>query len=233
MLIDRVRVVLAGVRALRHRAAFESMMAAEAKAAGGTFNDWRGGLDEDFEVTVLQNPFVFWQYGGDCATIPGGKATLTQLYQWYDVISGWLALDDQEGAPFFPYNYQAGTQLGYPIIDERAELGPLPHYPLSAQVPQQDLPPGVPVRPLNQHLMRAIHAWVLAHGRHLLFLYGQDDPWSAQQFVLGPGTRDSASFTIPGGNHVSPYTDLPAAGTDGCCSRSCPGCQKCREWRGG
>ena len=48
------------------------------------------------------------------------------------------------------------------------------------------------MRPLDQGEMRAVHQWVLAHGDHLLFLYGQYDPWSAQPFVLGPGTRDSA-----------------------------------------
>lgn len=111
--------------------------------------------------------------------------------------------------PYFTYNYQAGTQLGYPIIDERAQLGSLLHYPLSAQVPQQDLPPDIPVRPLDQHLMRAVHQWVLTHGSHLLFLYGQYDPWSAQRFYLGPGATGSAIFTVTGGNHLSPYTDLP------------------------
>jgi PS-10 peptidase S37 len=207
----RTALLNAQIRALRHRTVFEAKLAAEAKTAHGTFKDWVGGLDEDFEVTILDTPFEFWQYGGDCSTIPGAKATLQQLYQWFDVVSEWLASDDQESVPYFAYNYQAGTQLGYPIVDERAELGSLLHYPLSAQDPEQDLPPNIPVRPLNQRLMRAVHQWVLTHGSHLLFLYGQDDPWSAQPFSLGSGTRDSAVFTIPGGNHVSPYTDLPPA----------------------
>jgi hypothetical protein len=199
------------IRALRHRKIFEAKLAAEAKAAHGTFKDWAGGLDENFEVTILETPFVFWQYGGDCSTIPGAKATLQQLYSWYDDIDGWLASDDQESAPYFPYDYQAGTQLGYPIVHQRAQLGSLLHWPLSAQNPEQDMPPSIPVRPLSQRLMRAVHRWVLTHGNHLLFLYGQEDPWSAERFYLGPGTRDSAIFTIAGGNHVSPYTDLPAA----------------------
>ena len=50
--------VAAAVRALGNRATFEAKLAAEAKAAGGTFNDWVGGLDEDFEVTVLDTPFA-------------------------------------------------------------------------------------------------------------------------------------------------------------------------------
>jgi hypothetical protein len=199
------------LRALRHRKAFEAMLAAEARAAHGTFKDWAGGLDENFEITILATPFTFWQYGGDCSAIPGAKATLKKLYQWYDLVAGWLASDDQESAPFFAYNYQAGTQLGYPIVHQRAELGSLLHYPLSAQNPEQDMPASIPVRPLSQRLMRAVHRWVRTHGSHLLFLYGQEDPFSAERFTLGPGTRDSAIFIVRGGNHLSPYTDLPAA----------------------
>ena len=59
--------------------------------------------------------------------------------------------------------------------------------------------------------MRAVHSWVANHGSHLLFLYGQDDPWSAQPFVLGSGAIDSTIYTIAGGNHVSPYSELPTA----------------------
>jgi hypothetical protein len=207
----RAALLQAQIRALRNRAAFEAKIAAAAKAVHQTFHDWRYGLDEEFEVTVLETPFVFWQYGGDCSAIPGAKATLQQLYNWFNVISDWLGGDDQQSAPYFAYDYQAGTQLGYPIIHERAELGSLLHYPLSAQNPEQDMPPNIPVRPLNQGLMRAVHQWVLTHGNRLLFLYGGDDPWSAERFSLGPGTRDSAIFTIPGGDHISPYTDLSPA----------------------
>jgi hypothetical protein len=207
----RAALLQAQIRALRNRAAFEAKLAAQAKAVHGTFKDWVGGLDEAFEITVIETPFVFWQYGGNCSTIPGPSATLHQLYHWYNQIIDWLAGDDQESAPYFSYDYQAGSQLGYPIIDERAELGSLLHYPLSAQNPEQDMPLSIPMGQLNQRLMRAVNRWVLTHGNHLLFLYGQDDPWSAERFFLGPGTRDSAIFTIPGGDHVSPYTDLPPA----------------------
>lgn len=207
----RTALLQVQTRALDHRKLFEAKLAAAAQAAHETFSDWAGGLDEDFEVTILQTPFVFWQYGGDCATIPAATASLQKLYHWYDVVVGWLASDDQQMAPFFTYDYQAGTQLGYPVVDERAQLGSLLHYPLSAQNPEQDLPPGVPARPLSQQLMRAVHQWVHQHGSNILFLYGQDDPWSAEKFSLGSGATGSRIFTIAGGNHVSPYTDLPPA----------------------
>ncbi len=59
--------------------------------------------------------------------------------------------------------------------------------------------------------MRAVHQWVLTKGSHLLFLYGQVDPWSATPFTLGSHPRGSVIYTIAGGNHVTPYTGLPAA----------------------
>ena len=207
----RTALLNAQIRALQNRTAMEAKLAKAAAAAGGTFNDWAGGLDENYELTVLFTPFVFWQYGGDCSTIPGPSATLQQLYHWYNVVDVWLASDDQEDAPYFTYDYQAATQLGYPVLNERAELGSLLHYPLTAQNPLQDKLPSMPLRPLSQGLMRSVHQWVLTHGKNLLFLYGQDDPWSTQRFYLGSGTQDSAIFTIAGGNHVSPYTELPAA----------------------
>ncbi|HEY2443734.1 MAG TPA: S28 family serine protease [Streptosporangiaceae bacterium] len=205
----RAALLEAQRRALRHRAAMEVMLAAEAKAAHGTFRDWVSGLDQNFELTVLLTPFVFWQYGGDCSTIPGASATLQQLYNWFDAVAGWLAADDQESAPFFSYNYQAATQMGYPVIDQFTQLGSLLHYPLTAQEPLQDALPSQPVRPLSQGLMRTVHQWFLTRGSHLLLTYGQDDPWSAQRFYLGSGTTDSAIFTIKGGNHVTPFTALP------------------------
>jgi hypothetical protein len=49
--------------------------------------------------------------------------------------------------------------------------------------------------------MLDVDAWVKLFGRQLLFVYGQNDPWGAEPFRLGPGTRDSFSYTAAGANH--------------------------------
>jgi hypothetical protein len=159
---------------------------------------------------VLFTPFVFWQYAGSCASVPGQSATVQQLYNWYDGVAGWLGVSDQQGAPYQPYNFQAGTQLGYPLVHEKAQLGGLLHYPLSAEHPEEDMAPNIPREPLDQSLMRAVRRWVKTHGNRLLFLYGQLDPFSAERFELGPGTSASAIYVIANGAHTTPYTALPA-----------------------
>jgi hypothetical protein len=44
----------------------------------------------------------------------------------------------------------------------------------------------------------------------MLFVYGENDPWSAEKFEPGPGTRDSHWYTVPNGNHGSSIGALPA-----------------------
>jgi hypothetical protein len=72
----RAALLQAQVRALANRATFEAKLAAEAKAAHGTFNDWVGGLDENFEVTVLATPFTFWQLHGMPPATAGSRRSL-------------------------------------------------------------------------------------------------------------------------------------------------------------
>jgi hypothetical protein len=196
--------------ALQNRAALEAKIGAAADAAGETFAYWKHGLDEAFEVIVIQTPFVFWQYGGDCSAIPPPGASVDDLYAWYDANVGWLGVDDQQSEPFIPYTYQAATQLGWPTVDLRGPLGRLLHYQLSAQQPTEGFPPYLPSTRFDPNTMRDIDHWVRTQGAQLAFLYGQFDPWSALPFQLGAGSRDSYVYTVPGGNHLSGIFILPA-----------------------
>lgn len=50
-------------------------------------------------------------------------------------------------------------------------------------------------------VMRDVDTWVRHNARHMLFVYGQNDPWGAEPFRLGKGAKDSYVFTAPGLNH--------------------------------
>jgi hypothetical protein len=49
--------------------------------------------------------------------------------------------------------------------------------------------------------MRDVDTWVRHNARHMLFVYGENDPWGAERFRLGHGARDSYVMTAPGMNH--------------------------------
>jgi len=177
---------------------------------GYTYDELFGSPQRALEILVLDTPFTFWQYQtqADCALVPGPDATVAQLVKFMDDTVGFDFYTDAGVAPYTPYYYQAGTQLGSPEADERF-VADLLRYPGSS-VPRSFVPADIPMR-FQPGVMRDVDHWVRYAGRTLLFVYGGNDPWGAEPFRLGRGTRDSFSFTVPGGNHGSNIAKLPEA----------------------
>lgn len=187
--------------ALVRREPLEKRYAAYAADSGYTF-DTIGGLDRAYEAVVLDYVWGFWQYGllPDCDTIPADakNATDDEIWNSVDTISGFSFYTDQGLEPYTPYYYQAGTQLGAPTIR-------FPHIEnryirYGYQPPRNFVPRSIPMR-FQPWAMRDVDTWVRHHAHHMLFVYGQNDPWGAERFRLGAGARDSYVFTAPGLNH--------------------------------
>ncbi|HEX4705391.1 MAG TPA: hypothetical protein VH352_24905 [Pseudonocardiaceae bacterium] len=205
------------VDALRQRAPMEAMMASAASSAGVTF-DVVGSLDRAYEFNIILTPFVFWQFYNhesvSCATIPPAGASVSDLYAFFDTAGGttpggMLSISDQGNGPFLPYYYQAGTQLDYPVEPQSflVEDGLLRYpYQESARV---YVPSSIPMT-FDPTVMPDIDNWVRYHGSHLIFTYGSLDPYGATPFRLGPGSRDSAVYVLPGGDHITLIASLPA-----------------------
>ncbi|MEU5099029.1 S28 family serine protease [Streptomyces sp. NPDC020996] len=187
--------------ALVRREPLEKKYAAYAADNGYTF-DVIGSLDRAYEAVVLDYVWGFWQYSllSDCDTIPADakSATDEEIWDSVDTISGFSAYTDQGLTPYTPYYYQAGTQLGAPTI----------HFPhiekqyirYGYQPPRNFVPRDIPMK-FQPWAMRDVDTWVRHHADHMLFVYGQNDPWGAERFRLGKGAHDSYVFTAPGLNH--------------------------------
>ncbi|MEV6111161.1 S28 family serine protease [Streptomyces sp. NPDC052109] len=172
-------------------------------AAGNHYTfDTIGGLDKAYEAVVLDYVWGFWQYSllKDCDSVPANAATASDEDIWnsVDTISGFSAYTDQGLAQYTPYYYQAGTQLGAPTIHFPYIEGKLIRY--GYQAPRNYVPRSIPMR-FQPWAMRDVDTWVRHHATHMLFVYGQNDPWGAERFRLGAGARDSYVFTAPGMNH--------------------------------
>ncbi|MES9519979.1 S28 family serine protease [Streptomyces capoamus] len=187
--------------ALVRRARLEKKYAAYAAEKGYTF-DTIGGLDKAYEAVVLDYVWGFWQYSllKDCDTVPADATTATDDEIWasVDTISGFSAYTDQGLETYTPYYYQAGTQLGAPTIHFPHIERKLIRY--GYQPPRNFVPRSIPMR-FRPHAMRDVDTWVRHHADHMLFVYGQNDPWGSERFRLGAGARDSYVFTAPGMNH--------------------------------
>lgn len=174
---------------------------AAADENGWTFDILRT-QDRAFENSVMDYEWGFWQYSlqSACASLPKAEsATDDQLYETLDNISGLSFYSDQGLAPYIPYYYQAGTQLGWPTPKFK-HLRPLLRYEDSYQ-PRTYVPRDISMRFDNGRAMRDIDRWVRGNASHMLFLYGANDPWGSEPFRLGRGSRDSAVYVAPGMNH--------------------------------
>ncbi|WP_255205840.1 S28 family serine protease [Actinomadura sp. BRA 177] len=185
---------------LKRRPAMLKRFKAAADEQGLTFNILRT-MDRAFENSVMDYEWAFWQYSlqSDCPSLPSVDASDDELYKTLDTISGLSFYSDQGLAPYIPYYYQAGTQLGWPS-PEFKHLRPLLRYESSYQ-PRTYVPRDIRMRFDHGRAMRDIDRWVRHHSNHMLFLYGANDPWGAEPFRLGHGARDSAVYVAPGMNH--------------------------------
>nr|WSY54742.1 aminopeptidase [Streptomyces sp. NBC_00886] len=196
--------------ALVRREPLEKKYAAYAAENDFTFTTV-GSLDKAYEAVVLDYVWGFWQYSllSDCDTIPANAATATDDEIWtsVDTISGFSFYTDQGLAPYTPYYYQAGTQLGAPTIQfpyiERKYLR------YGYQPPRDFVPRSIPMK-FRPTAMRDVDSWVRHHADHMLFVYGQNDPWGAERFAVGKGSKDSYVFTAPGLNHGANVAALTA-----------------------
>ncbi|WP_019630261.1 S28 family serine protease [Actinomadura atramentaria] len=204
---------------LKRRTTLVTRLTGEAKQKGWTFTILRTP-DRAFENSVLDFEWAFWQYSlqADCAKLPAPDASDDALYASLDAISDLSSYTDQSLAQYSPYYYQAGTQLGWPSPSFPNLRGLLRYK--DDYLPRTYVPRDIPMRFDGGRAMRDIDAWVRSHGERLLFLYGQNDPWGAEPFRLGRGSRDSAVYVAPGMNHSGrliatlPERDRAAAAAD-------------------
>ncbi|POX56134.1 aminopeptidase [Streptomyces sp. Ru71] len=197
--------------ALVRREPLERKYAAYAADNGYTFTTI-GSLDRAYEAVVLDYVWGFWQYSllADCDKIPANAATATddEIWNSVDEISGFSAYTDQGLQTYTPYYYQAGTQLGAPTIG-------FPHIEkqyirYGYQPPRNFVPREIPMR-FQPWAMRDVDTWVRHNARHMLFVYGQNDPWGSERFRVDKGAKDSYVLTAPGLNHGANVAGLVPA----------------------
>ncbi|WP_434589723.1 S28 family serine protease [Streptomyces sp. A5-4] len=170
-----------------------------------------GTLDKAYESTVLDFVWAFWQYSlvADCAAVPAADASDQEIYDYVDSISGFSAYTDQGLNTYTPYYYQAGTQMGAPMV-KYPHLKGLMEYGPEYFTPRAYVPREIPMK-FDPDAMRDVDNWVRHNADRMLFVYGQNDPWGAEPFRLSRGARDSYVYTAPGANHGANVAGLVPA----------------------
>ncbi len=160
-----------------------------------------GSADKAFELVAQDLVWGFWQYHleeEECADVPTKDAKTAELWDWANEIGGWEAGTDQGIEYYTPYYFQAGTQMGSPDY-ESPLLDDVRKYP-GLNTPRTYVPRDIAMK-FDRKAMKDVDSWVRANASQMLFVNGQNDPWSAEPFSVGKGTDDAYVFKAPGANH--------------------------------
>ena len=191
---------------LLRRPAMLALLQDSADQRGVTFDFL--GLEMALEHAAIEAGWGFWQFGGEaaCPLIPDSSAVDDEIFQGLEQLAYPSYFFSDEGLQrYLPYYYQAATELGYAAPDE-AHLLDLLQFP-GTDIPPTYVPAGVPVA-FDPGAMPDISGWLGSEGSALMFIYGEDDPWSGGAFDI-TGAEDSYRFIVPGGNHGALIANLP------------------------
>jgi len=183
----------------------------QAQVEDGYYYDMLG-VDRALESAVLELPFTFWQYGvaSDCAQVPAPGVDDDTLWTFISDYNSPAYWSDYQLETYEPYFFQAAVQLGYPGLDE-SNVADLLMYPGGDVAASYVSPDKDPV--LDLGAMPDIAEWLATDGRALLFIYGENDPYTAAAFELG-AAEDAYRFIAPGENHGARILDLEPADLD-------------------
>jgi len=196
------------IQALKRRDRLVPRLKAYAADNGYTFTKTLGTADRSFEMTVLDAPWAFWQYStaADCPAVPAATASDDEIYEWLDQVASFAFYTDQGLEYYTPYYYQAATQLGWPEL-KFAHLRGLLRYPGLYQA-NSSIPAELRSRHDPRPMLDVDH-WVRGQSSRMMFIYGQNDPWSAERFT--PTRKDSYLYVAPGANHGANVSRLEEA----------------------
>jgi hypothetical protein len=171
-------------------------------AAGGDGLSWLpGGADQALDIAVGEMPFAFWQYGTPdlCDALPGSESGDAEVFDFLAGFGLFNVGSDLALVRYGPYYYQAVTELGYPRLPTAHVRDLLLHDPNDA-TPYVSAYGDVPDH--DPWAMADMALWSLLGAKHVVFVYGELDPWTAGAYPVWPGGHnDVHRFTERGGNH--------------------------------
>lgn len=148
--------------------------------------------------------FEFWSSESEnCLTIPNADATLEQLFDHFVSVFNIFLFFSDYGVDFWtPWLYQSKTEMGNYAFD----VGHL-------QDLTQDLEPLVSFSAstdFDPSIMIDIDNWVNSNNSNIIFIYGEEDPWTVAAFDPPP-SENVFRIINPGTKHQTRISDLSSS----------------------
>ena len=167
-----------------------------------------GGPETAYEMTVLEYEFAFWQWGTvACDSIPL-EGDDEKVFRHLAAVGDPRYFADQGLEYFEPFFYQAMTEIGYYGYDFD-KFGGLLKYARNGETPEFLFSaPAGPDYVYDYDFGRKVDGFIKNDAENFIFLYGENDPWSAS--AADPGDNERCLRVVrKDGSHRTRIMNLP------------------------
>jgi len=156
-------------------------------------------LEEAFELTVLEYPFSFWQWGYDCSKIPDNESSFEDAVEYFLSKNPLKLFGDKDIRDLVPHYYQSAAEMGYYGYEAYKFKDLIKALPTDSNPMATFLPPKMELS-FDGSLLTDVHEWIENEGNKFIYIYGANDTWSA--CAIQPSDKvDSHWFFLKGKDH--------------------------------
>ena len=167
----------------------------------------RAPIEEIYDYSVLEYSFALWQWGTPISSIPATTASDDEIFSHLLAISepGYFTADSPN-ASFF---VQAARELGYYGYDVQPFKQYLSIQSSEGYLHRLMLPEELKDMPFDQTLSKKITKFLKKQDPKMIFIYGQNDPWTAAGVTWLKNKKNIHVFIQPNGSHLARINTLP------------------------
>lgn len=168
---------------------------------------FRAPIEEIYDYSVLEYSFSIWQWGTPVDKIPAVTASDDELFKHLLAISepGYFTKDSGNTSFFV----QAARELGYYGYDIRLFKKYLSIKNSKGYLHRLMLPEELEGMKFDKTLGNKITKFLKENDPKMIFIYGQNDPWTAAGVTWLKGKKNTRVFVEPGGSHLARIGTLP------------------------
>lgn len=168
--------------------------------------DIAGGYEHAYEYCVLEYSFAFWQWGYvPVSKIPRKSARPQEFVEHMNRVAGFDYFSDEAILEQRPFFYQALTEMGYYGYDLNKFEDYIQH--VSNPVFTFTIPEELDI-PFDSTLSINVGNYLASDARQFIYIYGENDTWSATA-VNNTGDTESEIFFKKGGSHRTRINNMP------------------------
>ena len=170
---------------------------------------FRAPIEEIYDYSVLEYSFALWQWGTPITSIPATTASDDEIFSHLLAISepGYFTADSPN-ASFF---VQAARELGYYGYDVQPFKQYLSIQSSEGYLHRLMLPEELKDMPFDKTLSKKITKFLKKQDPKMIFIYGQNDPWTAAGVTWLKNKKNIHVFIQPNGSHLARISTLPEA----------------------